>query len=172
MPSLMDARLTPIEPTWLRVARHHIGLREIPGLGSNPRIDSWQDRLNAGWLDGDNAAWCGVFAGGCLLSQGIEPPERAYRAREWATWGQDCGRPVVGAVGVQSFAGGKGHVTFVVGRTLSGRLLGLGGNQDDQVKISSFAPDAFETFRYPPDDEIPQGPLPVYANEQAASSYM
>lgn len=44
---------------------------------------------------------------------------------------------------------GGGHVGFVVGRDQNGKLMVLGGNQNNRVSIAPFDEDDFVAFRWP-----------------------
>ena len=76
------------------------------------------------------------------------------QAISWLNWGQDIGEPAYGAIGVISYGGGRGHVGFVVGRQ-GDRILLLGGNQGNQVRVSPFARDRFSAFVFPAGYEVP-----------------
>jgi uncharacterized protein (TIGR02594 family) len=141
-----------IEPKWLPIARSYYGIREIKGPKTNPVISGWLKMLNA-WYSDDESPWCGVFVGAVFHKLGYKIPKLYMRAKAWLDWGQQV--PVcVGAVGVKSRVGG-GHVTFIVGRTKEGKLVGLGGNQGDAVSYATFDPKVFEGFRYPSGVPLP-----------------
>ncbi|MEM0908566.1 MAG: TIGR02594 family protein [Pseudomonadota bacterium] len=130
------------EPHWMGVARGYLGLKEIVGARHNPQILSWWSDINAGFTD-DETPWCGAFVGGVLAEAGLEVLSRGgARARAWEAWGKGLSGPAVGCV-VTFFrkgrSSGSGHVGFVAGKSSSGRLLVLGGNQNNSVNISSYA---------------------------------
>ena len=60
------------------------------------------------------------------------------RATDWLSIGKVLPKPAEGCIVVFSRAGG-GHVGFVVGKSASGNLMVLGGNQGDAVRISEFS---------------------------------
>lgn len=140
------------EPKWLPIARKFIGVKEIKGPKHNPIITGWLKVLGA-WYDDDESPWCGVYPAAVFKTLGYKYPTYYMRAKDWLKWGQRV--PVcLGAVGIKSRKGG-GHVTIIVGRTQTGLLVGLGGNQNDEVRYSVFPPDAFEGFRYPIEEHLP-----------------
>ena len=52
------------ELAWIKEARKHIGLAEIPGKQHNPVIVNWLTALGAWWND-DETPWCGTFVAHC-----------------------------------------------------------------------------------------------------------
>lgn len=150
------------EPKWLPIARSFIGVKEIKGPKHNPIILGWLKIVNA-WYAEDESPWCGVYPAAVFHKLGYKIPKVAMRAKDWLNWGQKV--PVcLGAIGVKSRKGG-GHVTFIVGRTKTGMLVGLGGNQNDAVGYATFDPRDFEGFRYPSEVPLPmivgQSSLPI-----------
>jgi uncharacterized protein (TIGR02594 family) len=148
------------EPVWLQLARADIGLREVPGAPTAPRIAGWLAKLRAWWRD-DETPWCGVAVAGWMLQAGIDDmPKHWYRARGWLDWGLPLEQPAVGAVVVFAREGG-GHVGLVVGRDHLGRLLVLGGNQGNAVSIAPFETTRVLGYRWPADRRVLAGELPV-----------
>lgn len=156
---------------WVQAARQDIGLRELPGAPTAPRISRMLSTLGAWWRD-DETPWCGVAEAAWFTEAGITPPDKWYRAKEWLTWGTSLLAPLVGCVVVFERVGG-GHVGLVVGFDDLNRLLVLGGNQGDKVCIAPFDRARVAGFRWPPNQPEPaseQRLMPVYANAGAASS--
>lgn len=104
---------------------------------------------------------CAGFVAFCLKKGGkpILKPAVVGRALAWLDYGTKISKPAYGCIAVKSRNGG-GHVGFVVGKTPGGHLLILGGNQDDQVKVSPYNPSVFE-FRWPGAGKPGEGPLPT-----------
>jgi uncharacterized protein (TIGR02594 family) len=126
-------------------ALEFVGVREVPGLKSNPLITSWI-KQSAEWLDRDDSktAWCGCFRGalGILTGTGVVPAH--YRAANWAKWGSavDLRRPTTWQQGdtiVMTRPGGN-HVCLFHGIDPKNRsrIECLGGNQADAVNITSY----------------------------------
>lgn len=136
-----------ISPPWLVSAQKFRGVREIPGAPTAPAIARWLDDLKAWWKD-DETPWCGTFVAACMLEVGAPIPKHWYRAKGWLDWGTPLSGPAVGAVVVFEREGG-GHVGLVVGRTLGGNLLVLGGNQGDMVRESPFGWKRVMGYRWP-----------------------
>ena len=159
-----------MEPCWLIEARRHLGVREMPGASDSPVIQRWLRTMRAWWSD-DATPWCGVFVGYCLRECQCEPPQAWYRARAYLDWGHVQPVPAVGSVVVFERTGG-GHVGFVVGRTYSGNLAVLGGNQKDSVCISSFDRSRVIGYRWPVEavGSVNYDPLPLVTNADVKPS--
>lgn len=123
------------DPKWYHVAWRERGVKEIVGVGSNPRIDEYQTATTYA-ANNDAVAWCSSFVNWVMREAGI-PRTRLANARSWLDWGQKLTVPRRGCVVVLKRGSNpkEGHVAFYVSE--SGDRL-LGGNQDNQVKISSY----------------------------------
>lgn len=141
-------------------ARAYIGEYEIKGAKHNPAVIALWDaaeraaKTNISWLfpggkKNDEVAWCGAFVGGVFGQAGLgeKIPKEFYRASSWGKAGTKLAKPAYGCVAVLDRAGG-GHVGFVVGKTKSGRIKLLGGNQSDQVNIMDFDPKRITDYRW------------------------
>ncbi len=135
------------DPSWLRIASEDIGVREIHGAATAPKITQWLKRLRAWWAD-DETPWCGVACAAWMKAAGIEPPKEYFRAKSWLQWGRAIEKPVRGCVVVFGREGG-GHVGLVVGETPGGGLAVLGGNQGDAVSVAAFSRSRVLGFRVP-----------------------
>jgi uncharacterized protein (TIGR02594 family) len=156
------------EPAWVAEARKHIGLKEIPGPRHHPKILDWWKKIKRGGIKSDEVPWCAAFVGGCLEEVGIIS-SRFESARSYMTWGVPLPQPVLGCVVVFSRAGG-GHVGFLTGVVDDGRLLILGGNQNDQVSIAPFDRSRVIGYRWPKAVPITERALPVLASKQRSST--
>lgn len=156
------------DPIWLVLARQDIGLREIKGAQTAPKIAQWLQDLGAWWRD-DETPWCGTACAAWLKKCSIEPPKNWYRAKAWADWGVRLENPVVGCIVVFERTGG-GHVGLVVGETPDGRLLVLGGNQGDAVGIAPFDRSRVIAYRYPAGYKNLRMGLPVLLSTAASST--
>lgn len=133
------------ELAWIEEARKHIGLQEIKGHGTNPKITAMLDKMgdfnNEGrpWWRDDETPWCGLFVGYCLgMADRYVVPEW-YRAKSWNSPNMtSLTDPAYGCVVVFDRAGG-GHVGFIVGADKSNNLMVLGGNQSNRVSIVPFS---------------------------------
>lgn len=134
------------ELSWIAEARKHIGLREIKGSKHNPTILSWLKSLGAWWFN-DEEPYCGVFVAYCLQTAGVTFPRHWYRALDYLNYGTRLIRPAYGCVAVKQRKGG-GHVCFVVGQTKEGKLVCLGGNQNDMVCFALYDKEDFDAFMW------------------------
>lgn len=160
-----DARGLP----WIDVARRYLGVREIPGLETNPTIGAWLYALRAWWRD-DETAWCGALPAIVMQECGLAYPKAWYRARAWLDWGKPC-EATYGAVAVFERSGG-GHVGFVVGQDHMSRLMILGGNQGNAVTIAPFEWRRLLGCRWPAEPHVALdlvGNLPRLAHTGPAS---
>jgi uncharacterized protein (TIGR02594 family) len=147
------------EPLWLSYARTQIGIREVKGPKHEPKILGWWKAIKRGGIKDDETPWCAAFVGGCLESVGIVS-SRYESAKSYLTWGIGLTRPVVGCVAVLTRDGG-GHVGFVVGRDVHGRVLLLGGNQGNEVNVRAFDPFRIVGYRWPAAVPLTDEPIPL-----------
>jgi uncharacterized protein (TIGR02594 family) len=164
--------LTP-DPKWLATARTYIGTREIPGPQHSKVIGKWLGGLGAWWGD-DETPWCGVFIAAMLREHAIALPKNWFRARAWLNWGHPLPAPELGCITILERGPDSGHVMFSVGRQIDGRILGLGGNQKNMVRIDPFAPARVLGYRWPTEPwaalAFRGGGLPLFANQNTPSS--
>jgi len=160
-----------MKPQWLEIAEKEIGQREIRG-GENPRIIEYHATTSLKAKE-DEIPWCSSFVNWCLKQAGIVGTNSAA-AKSWLSWGVKLETPALGCVCVikkkqngQDKATGSSsgyHVAFWE-KEEAGRVSLLGGNQGDQVKISSFGLIGYAIcgYRMPleaaPDIPVPAGPL-------------
>jgi uncharacterized protein (TIGR02594 family) len=158
-----------IEPAWLTVARRDIGQRETHGSNRSPWLDRLWRMLGKAWLIGQ--PWCGAAVARWMRSQGVRPPANFERALAWAEWGVPLDTPVVGCVVVFRRTGG-GHVGLLAGEDERGRLLVLGGNQNNTASIAPFEGDRVVGYYWPTEylDALHYRDLPVYASAAPSST--
>ncbi|MGY3931177.1 Uncharacterised protein [Aeromonas encheleia] len=144
---------------WIEEARKFLGLREIKGpKHAQAILDMWK-AIKRGGIKDDETPWCAAFVGACLERVGIQST-RFESAKSYLDWGEKLDRPVLGCVVVFTRDGG-GHVGFVVGKSPSGNLLVLGGNQGDEVNIREFPLTRVTGYRWPLNEPLPVGELPI-----------
>lgn len=127
------------------LAETYHGTREIPGKNHCGVILGWYQRLKIAVMD-DETPWCSTFVNFCAAETGYERTGK-LNARSWLEVGEKI--PLKDAkpgCDVLIFERGnsswQGHVTFYAGRiTATGTVLGLGGNQNDEVNISRYSTD-------------------------------
>lgn len=134
------------ELDWIATGKQYVGLREVKGARHNPNIQMMLKYLGAWWTD-DETPWCGVFTAYCLKKNGITIPKHWYRALDYKNYGAKLSKPCYGCIAIKTRKGG-GHVAFVVGKTKDGRLVCLGGNQNDMVCYAVYKASDFEEFRW------------------------
>lgn len=159
---------------WVDLAKTYIGTREHKGPGSNQKILDMRKELGVGLSD-DDVPWCGTFVGYCLHKSGRDIPSVPERALAYSQMGMvKLTRPAYGSVAVMSRQGG-GHVGFVVGKNKAGRIMILGGNQNDEVNIKPFAQERILGFYWPTKEGVTMTPtvgrydLPIYASDDKVS---
>jgi uncharacterized protein (TIGR02594 family) len=146
------------------------GTVEAPGDGDNPTILGWATEIGHRFPElaaycanytHDAIAWCGLTVGYCMAMAGIRPvfgasdTERFLYAMAWKNFGSpvDVADAQPGDVLVFNH-----HVTLCDG--IDGDyVLGRGGNQSDQVKVSRYAKSALLAVRRPPAPGL--APLPA-----------
>lgn len=140
---------------WITEAKRNMGVAEIPGAPSNPDIiQYWVDIRRSG-ITSDSVPWCAAFVGAMLERVGIQST-RFEGARSYSSFGKSLDKPAYGCIAVFS-RGVGGHVGFVIGEDTSGKLIVLGGNQSDKVKVSAFAKSRVVAYRFPEGYEVPEG---------------
>ena len=90
---------------------------------------------------------CGTYVAHCLQTAGVTFPRHWYRALDYLNYGTRLIQPAYGCVAVKQRKGG-GHVCFVVGQTKEGKLVCLGGNQNDMVCYALYDKKGFEAFMW------------------------
>ncbi len=123
-------------PPWAVIARQELGVAEVWGPKSNPRIDAYI-RAVGGRLEDSKFAWCSAFLCWCMIQVGL-PHTKSGLARSWlrgsVTTALAAFRPgcivVFKRAGVDD--GIHGHVAIGV-RIEGKKVLCLGGNQTNRV---------------------------------------
>jgi len=151
------AAIAPVPATfpdapWMKVAMGEIGQREVPGSRSNPRIIEYHATTTLR-ATADETAWCASFVNWCLAQIGVAGTNSAAAA-SWLDWGQPS-HAFGGAITVihspaaarSAMSVSGNHVGFLVQESGS-RFHLLGGNQSDQVKISSYPKSSWQLRGY------------------------
>jgi uncharacterized protein (TIGR02594 family) len=138
----------PETPPWLKTAEGEVGIKEAPGKADNPRVLEYHAATSLGAKD-DSVAWCSAFVNWCMKQNDI-PRTNSASARSWLNWGVRLAAPRKGCVTVLKRGNNpvQGHVAFYVGDAAGGFRL-LGGNQTDQVKVSTFPKSMLLGYRWP-----------------------
>ena len=132
-------------------ALRDIGLKEIDGAASNPRI-KLAISFAADWLDKDDSktAWCGCIRGLWAHETQTGSPAAYYRAINWSKWGNKITNLALAKQGDTVILGRTGgyHVGLFSswdGKSPTFKL--LGGNQSNQCSIASMRVDNIVSIR-------------------------
>lgn len=121
-------------PRMLQEALKLVGIKEIPGKGSNPMILAMADYLHIGDIyTNDDTAWCGLSHGFVIVKSGKYLPLKGVdilRARKYLEFGDPIAIPELGDTLVFHRPGGE-HVGLYVAETPMSYIV-LGGNQSNQ----------------------------------------
>jgi uncharacterized protein (TIGR02594 family) len=146
-------------PLWLEAGIKLIGTKEFAGSKDNPTIIDWAKEEGgdiAKEYTHDSIPWCALFANHILTKVGLKGTETLWAldfAGKWPSVKLDG--PAVGAFAPMLRNGG-GHIICIVGRDQHGNIMGLGGNQSDQVSIVPFPMSRLNKgFWYPADVTLP-----------------
>ncbi|MGJ4888969.1 TIGR02594 family protein [Bradyrhizobium sp. HKCCYLRH3099] len=156
------SRITPEmgRPLWLEAGLKLINVREAPGAADNPQILQWA-REEGGEIardfSHDSIPWCALFANHILSRVGLKGTGTLWALDFAGRWPSvRLGGPAVGAFAPMQRSGG-GHIICIVGRDQHGNVMGLGGNQSDQVSIVPFPLRRLnQGFWWPKDVPLPQ----------------
>jgi uncharacterized protein (TIGR02594 family) len=134
---------------WFDIARGELGVQEIAGPGSNPRIVEYlrSTTLDAHTASLDETPWCSAFVNWCVERAEFAGTDSAA-ARSWLAWGKAARSPSIGCVVVLRRLVNSGHVGFFVSATTTTIRL-LGGNQGDRVSERDFPRSDLLGFRVP-----------------------
>lgn len=135
-------------PRHLLKALELYGITEEVGSKNNPVILEWAKELNLESVyTADSIPWCALFVSIIMKRAGREPVENPLWALNWANFGVNVGKPMLGDVLVFKRNGG-GHVGLYVGEDISAYHV-LGGNQGDKVCIVRIGKDRLFSARRP-----------------------
>jgi uncharacterized protein (TIGR02594 family) len=150
------------KPAWLSAAIGQLGVAEVSGAKSNPRILDYR-KIGKTPLGGDDGAvaWCAIFVNAMLEKSEVAGSASAM-ARSYVRHAafERLTVPMVGCIAVKSSSRGpsSGHVGFYVGEDGAYVYL-LGGNQSDSVNISAFRKAEFVGYFWPKGQPKPPAPF-------------
>jgi uncharacterized protein (TIGR02594 family) len=153
-------------PSMLREAVKLIGITEIPGPKSNPKILEWVTEIGGQETQtyrNDDVAWCGLFVAICVHRSGRKPIEKYLWARNWAKWGVVGVRASLGDILVFK-RGVGGHVGFYTGET-DRHYYVLGGNQANSVNIMKIEKTRIIAIRRPVYTLAPFTAVPIMLSD-------
>jgi uncharacterized protein (TIGR02594 family) len=135
---------------WYRIAMREIETRvdEIVGPADNPRIVEYHQSTSLKVTD-DETPWCSSFLN-WIMEQAAQPKTDSAMARSWLNWGKEIEKPKKGCVVIFSRGNNpaSGHAGLFVSEE-NDRLLILGGDQGNQVCISSYPKSRVLGYRWP-----------------------
>ncbi|MFC3531104.1 TIGR02594 family protein [Vogesella facilis] len=144
---------------WMEVAMHEALRWHGQHESIIDKSMNYHKEIGQGWLktiEGDKFAWCASFVNYCLKTSGypISSPN-PMRANSFISDNINfikIEKPIFGCIATN----GK-HATFFYGESSNGKFIGLGGNQGQTIKFSSYK--NFDFF-------IPSTYKPKYDNEK------
>ena len=124
----------------ISIALDEIGIKEVAGKKDNPEVLKYFNDIG---FDGaklkDETAWCSAFVNWVAQEANLNGTGK-LNARSWLNVGTEVTIPEKGDVVVfwrEKKQSWKGHVAFFIRETES-FIYVLGGNQNNQVKISAY----------------------------------
>lgn len=123
----------------LEKALTQYGIKEVVGKQHNPEVLKYFSEIGQGWVKDDETAWCSAFVNWCC-KKANKPYSGKLNARSWLTLGREVLIPELGDLVIlwrESPDSWKGHVGFFI-RESGHYIYILGGNQNNQVKISAY----------------------------------
>jgi uncharacterized protein (TIGR02594 family) len=130
----------------IRTAVGFYGTTEIPGAANNAKIVEFFHATGHRNINDDETHWCSAFMMYCAKMNGLAYPKNAL-ARSWMKVGKKVDQPQVGDLVVFGWKESyHGHVIIYLGE-VNGMVIGIGGNQDDEVNVSSFSKECILGYR-------------------------
>lgn len=130
----------------IRTAVGLYGTKEISGVENNPKIVEFFQATGQRNIHNDETHWCSAFIMYCAKMNGYAYPKNAL-ARSWMRVGEKVEKPEVGDLVVFGWGESyQGHVVIYLGE-VDGMIIGLGGNQDDEVNVMSFSKESILGYR-------------------------
>jgi len=123
----------------LNIALSQFGIKEIVGSRHNKEVLKYFKETGFDWVQDDETAWCSAFANWVAKMAEVDRSGK-LSARSWLTVGEPIESPELGDIVVLwrvKPSSWKGHVGFFI-RETDNLIYILGGNQQNQVKISAY----------------------------------
>lgn len=122
---------------------------EVPGPKNNPRV-VWYHSFCTLRAKEDSVPWCAAFVNAMLIVAGFIGTGQAW-ARSFLSCGKKLRVPKLGCIVVLTRGMSKtnGHVGFYITTLKNGKILILGGNQDDKVCLKVYDADRVLGYRWP-----------------------
>ena len=126
-----------IVPLWLLIGLEELGQEEIPGSGSNSRIDEYLKTV--GQPGDDSIPWCAAFVNWTLFKAGMSYPGKPD-ARSLLGYGKKIDKFRLGCIAVfeRGSEGWQGHTGYPLDIS-GGYVKLLGGNQMNRVTVEIYS---------------------------------
>jgi len=128
------------ELIWIEMMKFY-GLREVPGVASNPLIIKWFKELGYPGIQDDETAWCSLTVNIMAKNSGLEFTGK-LDARSWMKIGTEVIEPHLGHIVIfwrEKIKGWKGHVALFAGyNSTKNKIWCLGGNQNNQIGMYEY----------------------------------
>jgi uncharacterized protein (TIGR02594 family) len=148
-PLPVQSQPTPRESLFA-IADSQLGVREYPGAKHNPVIMAYMKSTGLTFSQGDEIAWCSIFANWVCLNAGTKRSNNAM-ARSWMKVGTSVDAPALGDIVVfwrESKSGTLGHVAFYHSMDDDkDEIYVLGGNQNNRVCVMAYPQERILGFR-------------------------
>lgn len=123
----------------LNIAFSQFGIKEIVGNRHNKEVLKYFKEIGHDWVENDETAWCSAYANWVNKKAGVAHSGK-LNARSWLDVGEPTENPEMGDMVVlwrEKPSSWKGHVGFFI-RETDNLIYILGGNQNNQVKITAY----------------------------------
>lgn len=150
-------------PRWMVHARTFVGQRELErGKLAQFVVDCFAKTRFVLSRVTNKTPWCSAFACRVLEDVGIESP-RSARARDFLRWPGAIHllAPVPGAICVFRRGPDAGHVGFATDYPRAGKVLLLGGNQDNRVCEQRKSVSDLLGVLWPKGEPLPPDAVPI-----------
>lgn len=134
------------------IAARDIGVRELPGKATHPRIAEYYKHAHVDPESNDgDTSWCAAALSCWLDEAGYLSPNTA-RARKYLNWGDAIEQPRLGCIVVFSRglpSNGQGHVALYCHPGSAGNIVVLGANQGNSVRFAERETARILGYRWP-----------------------
>jgi len=117
-------------------------LHELEGDQHQPQILTFFKETGHREIRTDEDAWCSAFVAYCAKKAGLSYSKKAT-AKSWLSVGKEVTQPQPGDLVIfwrEDPNSWKGHVAIYLGKDeQTHEVICLGGNQDDEVNISTYS---------------------------------
>ncbi|ATW69967.1 baseplate hub subunit and tail lysozyme [Proteus phage vB_PMC-PL1] len=160
---------------WLVEGYKLLGIHEATKDGGAEVDKLWKDFKMGGLMGSPTTIpWCSGFVGGTLTRAGLPTTSTSQynkaSSQYWLGYGTKLSKPAFGCIVVFKYPNGNGHVGYVVGKTSSGLLLVLGGNQSDMVCVKAFKTGLIQGYVFPEGNYTIDYDLPIGDAELVGST--